>query len=750
MVLTKSQAALAKAENVAVLDIENVDITNVTQTQDEDSTQDDSSDDNDTSTVPDPPPTDSPTTQTVTLPTPTTTIAKIFADDDMDTQIKNAEEISEFLNSNRGKPDLNHLNTSTHKVPFLICVPDSHHEVRVVFGVGTGCGLGGLGKNPIDGHILALQGEHEEEVSVPTCLVLPKSILTWQDIPHPTNADFQTQLKSNLSTRFWFTKDKLQEPSFPTTAMIPIPSFLVYDAFHTDIDAAEVWQRITSLPEKDINNMKITFGNACRFLKATTVRVNKGLPTVQLEQKLFFQRPTQWTKKWQKTKVSTFLSNTSTTVPLPPVAQSAPLLPPTQFTNTEWSPENIIALLRQAQTKQSFHEEKKDDSPDTPDSLFGLSEYGLNRLLIQCGLSAQTKDDMSDMWKNLYHKKHQKSDKIALIRQQLQSTVMWKEARVHALHSLLNMVITRSFEGTAGPTSSLTSNASGLTIFAFPCMSELEIDSHNDYAEALDTATSTTVQDVTTTKTKASIPTTFDNMLKRIKRFANFVFAIFGNISPLFLQLEDIINDLDDYFPVARDQMTRQTMASILWIIHQQARHFSSGLMSGDNAILPQFINMCNFIRMRWAINDGSVPIQMYTETKKDSGPSNPKKKQPPLQPNPPDKRFKPNPNPNHNPDLDYTIIKRECYHPKLKQAMAPFANWPKKPMIRSLCRTARCSEYDLFPNQPKLCMKAQLYGQCYAHCNLDHEKISDEQADRIVKKLQPAFTNPHHVKVII
>ena len=81
---------------------------------------------------------------------------------------------------------------------------------------------------------------------------------------------------------------------------------------------------------------------------------------------------------------------------------------------------------------------------------------------------------------------------------------------------------------------------------------------------------------------------------------------------------------------------------------------------------------------------------------------------------------------------------------------MTPFANWPKKPMIRSLCRTARCSEYDLFPNQPKLCMKAQLYGQCYAYCNLDHNKISDEQADKIIQKLQPAISNPNQVKVII
>jgi hypothetical protein len=359
---------------------------------------------------------------------------------------------------------------------------------------------------------------------------------------------------------------------------------------------------------------------------------------------------------------------------------------------------------------------------------------------------------LSPMWKNLYHKKHQKSDKIAIVRQQIQSNVMWKEARVHSLHSLLNMVITRSFEGTAGPTSSLTANASGFTIFAFPCMSEIDVDSHNDYAEALDTATSTTVQDVTTTKTKASIPTSFDNMLKRIKRFANFTFAIFGNISPLFLQLEDIINDLDDYFPVARDQMTRQTMASILWIIHQQSRHFAAGLMTGDEAILPQFTNMCNFIRMKWAINDGSVPIQMYTESKKEQ--SDPKKKKALPQPFLPDKRYKPNPhqnpNPNHNPDLDYTIIKRKCYHPKIKQAMAAFSNWPKKPMIRSLCRTARCSEYDLFPNQPRLCMKAQLYGQCYVHCTLDHEKISDEQADKIIKKLQPALANPHNVKVII
>ena len=330
MVLTKSQAALARAENDENSDNEQDNNANVTQTQeDKDSDRNDSesSDDDETPPPPTPPPTPPPapppTLQTPTFPLATTTIAKSFAQDNNDTQIENAEEISKFLNTNRGKPDLNLLNAFTRKVPFLICVSDSPHEVRVVFGVGTGCGLDGLGTNPIEDKILALQGEHEEGVSVPTCITLPNLLLNWQKIPHPSNKDFQKQFTTSDHPRFWFTKDKLENPQFPTTAMVPIPSFLVYDGFHTDINAAEVWQRIMSLPETEIDKMKITFSNACRFLKATTVRVNKGLPTVQLEQKLFYQRPTKWTKKWQKSRLTHFLPPQNTAAPLPPIATTA-------------------------------------------------------------------------------------------------------------------------------------------------------------------------------------------------------------------------------------------------------------------------------------------------------------------------------------------------------------------------------------------------------------------------------------------
>ena len=528
--------------------------------------------------------------------------------------------------------------------------------------------------------------------------------------------------------------------------MVPFPSFLAYDGFEQDIDAMDLWERVQTLDESLKDLMTHCIGPINRFLKATTTKVLQGEPTLQQKTTAFINRPTLTTKQWTNHRIQAMFPSLKET---PPTQPSQP--PPPTPQEQQWTPATIAAMFQQFQ-RHTSHEEKKDEGETQPkDETLGLSTSAYKRLLVMMGLSDQQKDEISSMWLSMNEKNMQKYDKLALVRQTLNDNVFWREAKVQPIHQHLLMVVQRSFEGDAAPSASLTANAKGLTVFAFACLSDADVDSHNEWAEAIEAATTTTVRDLTTIKMKASTPTSFDDLLKRIKRFGNFLYAIFGCSCPLFMQLEDAVGDLEEYQDVARSSMTRQTMASMLWIIHLQARRFAAGLMMGPNALLPEFGNMCNHIKTKMPIQHGDVPQSLLTiQTPKHTGPANHRK-------NLHDSNHE---GPKENPtkkakveteDKDYwkVIYHDKTYHPKIKAAMAPFLSWYKLPMIKTLCSVSRCGVNDLFPTRPKICLKSQLWGKCYNHCTFEHALIEDKEATKVVTLLEKVIKDPKLAKVI-
>jgi hypothetical protein len=301
---------------------------------------------------------------------------------------------------------------------------------------------------------------------------------------------------------------------------------------------------------------------------------------------------------------------------------------------------------------------------------------------------------------------------------------------------LISMVIQRNFEGETSM-SSLLSAAKGLTPFAFPCMSEAQVDDFNELSQAISDATTTTISDVRATKFKATSPGTFEGLLKRLKRLGNFLFAIFGEGCPLLENLEACIIDLDDYNETARTNMTRRSIASILWIVHLQSRHFSAGLMIGHSALKAEFSHMCNCIKMKLPVEHGEVPTELYV-------PKTPDHAKPTNKPAAvPAKRQKLS---HENPQEPAPTIKRDCYHPKLQAAMKPFMASDKPVSLFKLTKAAGTRSFDLFPFNDKLCIKAQIWGQCPKDCKHQHLKITTEQAEAALKKLDKVIQNPNLV----
>jgi hypothetical protein len=273
-----------------------------------------------------------------------------------------------------------------------------------------------------------------------------------------------------------------------------------------------------------------------------------------------------------------------------------------------------------------------------------------------------------------------------------------------------------------------------------------QVDAHNEYEQALSMATATTMADVKANKIKATAPNMHAGLTKVIKRFDNLLFATFSKDSPLFIQIDGLVEDLENFEETAQANLSKQSIAGILWIIHLQSRHFSAGLMTGDQALLAEFQHMRNRIRMKLPIVHRDVPTELYLP------PSLPRKSSA-------SERFN-NESTNHDKDSKKSrpngstpnefTDRSDIFHPKLKAKLDPiYTMISTKPMIRHMCTKAGINQSQLFPNSDsKLCIKAQIHGRCYAQCRFKHTKISDAEAEGALLALKKVIDNPNLLKV--
>ena len=423
----------------------------------------------------------------------------------------------------------------------------------------------------------------------------------------------------------------------------------------------------------------------------------------------------------------------------------------TQFMNL------LKATKEGAATNKNEHttQQDEDKEEDNPAIKLNISDSAFARLLTMCGITQSCADELPEIWIQLAEKKATNSDKEATVRAALNNEVKWKEAKVHPLSSIVTMIIKRSFEGEHSM-STLASATKGLTPFAVPCMTNEAIDAYNTTVLAIRQATSTTVADIKATKQKATCPPTMDGLILVLKRFGNLLMVLFTEDCPLFLVIEEIIDDMELYEPTAKLNFSRQSIATTLWIIHLQARHFAAGRMTGNTAILGEFINLQNAIKTYTPIVHGNVPTELIHPTggikKRDindledlhvrgqeGGRSNKKARGT-------------TGGQTGSTGERLQFIDRECYHPRIKAKLAPiFAKFPtnKPPKIRTMCTKAGTEQKKLFPARgDNFCYKAQIHGNCSSTCAFIHEKVSEEEATHVIKVLKKIIDNPNLLKV--
>jgi hypothetical protein len=163
-----------------------------------------------------------------------------------------------------------------------------------------------------------------------------------------------------------------------------------------------------------------------------------------------------------------------------------------------------------------------------------------------------------------------------------------------------------------------------------------------------------------------------------------------------------------------------------------QSRHFSAGLMKGPAALKAEFSHMCNCIKMKLPVEHGEVPTELYIQKIQEH-------------PKPTNKNSKDDQAKRQKLDQpqEAPTIKRDCYHPKIETAMKPLVDSGKYISIYKLTKAAGTRSFDLFPSNDKLCIKAQIWGKCPSDCKHQHVKITQEQADTALKRLDKVISNP-------
>ena len=299
------------------------------------------------------------------------------------------------------------------------------------------------------------------------------------------------------------------------------------------------------------------------------------------------------------------------------------------------------------------------------------------------------------------------------------------------------MIRERNFSGDQS-ISSLVSAVKGLSPFAVPQFTQQQIDIHNEYALDLENATLKSREDVAANKLQCSLLLSFDQLIKQLKQFANLIYAIFGTYSPLLIAVQEVISELEEFNDTAISKVTRESIASILWIIMMQSRQFAAGQMAPSEPQIPAFQNMIQNLQMRHPVQHGDVPMELFVP---------PPPPRAPKRPNDETKRQEQEPawkKPKQDKPARPPLVQRpEIYNQKMKKAMAQFQQMRPRPSVMQLCRAVNTTATALFPGHPNVCVRGQLWGACDQGCKHQHIALPDNIIDSALDTLNKVIQNP-------
>ncbi len=519
-----------------------------------------------------------------------------------------ATDLRDFLNDPTS--NLRDLNGEPRIFTAIIMVPGKP-EVKVVYGfeLGTVARIGAI--SPIKDKVLAMYGDGGPTIGFPQVMVLEPTIRDPVQVKTPTEAFVQSELqKANQQVDQPVVKALNCTEEENVLILCPVPAYWVYDGFTKDLPAALVYERVL-----DCQHDSPMRSDALKFLRACLVSSHRQQDVKPyIPQDIYQRMAPQEARAWAVNKFNLLCP------PLPPpppigggalpgqpggVAALATAAGATGTTGAQVTLDaNTVALLVQGmsgQHRSATAEEKKDDGGSDPK----IGEIELRNMKRMCGLPADAQFESLPAWfQKLFEKNLTDEEKTIIVSNELEKRTFYDEAEIPIYPELLRTIIKRTWTAQdLGKRSAYANAAKGVTPFAMIDLSDNDVAEMYMTAADVSQATYVTSGEVTKLreKLKATVPASTDKLILKLKRYTNYLYALYTSRCPKYLRMRKIMTALLNLRESARARMSHDVRASILWIIHLQARKFAKGQMiAGDKEeCLFEFTNLLNVLQTK-------------------------------------------------------------------------------------------------------------------------------------------------------
>jgi hypothetical protein len=533
-----------------------------------------------------------------------------------------------------------------------------------------------------------------------------------------------------------------------------IPTYLVYDGFNKDLDAAEVYERVMDCQEaSDMRTHALAFLRSCMI---GGWRLNDAKPFIATDQFYGMLPPEArvWANQQCRTLFPTIMG-TSPAFPFPPAPTTpAPGTAPRQVTPPGSLPQGSPSYTLDASAIQQLimHASSanvipsQDEAKKSADATeFKVSDAEKARMRAMCGLDASAPDAAFPKWfRDLFAKNQDEKDRAHIISHAIERTFMYEDAEVPLYPSLVKMILTRKWTGNdLGRRPAYIHAAAGLSPFAMVDLSEDDVALMQQDYDDLTNASSVSPSEYRAARAKlvAKTPEDGDSFMLMLKRYVNFLFALFQGASPLYKLVKGIVDALREYSPNARSKLTVDVKSAILWIILLQARRFAQGKMIGETPCLGEFIHMSNLVKAKSyeMISHIEVPTDLLRPSKKRSGAAKTV-----------DTTNKTVTDADPFPKKGKATPQIQPYSQELKKIFDQPMKDANYPGINRICEYCAVSKEAIIPNMGRDdCIQYLLTGNCKygKQCKFHHKTATKAQVIGITAKLDRFLKDPSGIK---
>jgi hypothetical protein len=363
-----------------------------------------------------------------------------------------------------------------------------------------------------------------------------------------------------------------------------------------------------------------------------------------------------------------------------------------------------------------------------------------------CGLDPSAPDAAFPKWfRDLFAKNQDEKDRAHIVSNAIERTYMYEDAEVPLYPTLIKMILTRKWAGNdLGRRPAFIHAANGASPFAMVDLTEEDVALMQQDYDDLVNASSVSPSEYRAARAKlvAKTPEDGDGFMLMLKRYVNFLFALFGGASPLYKQIKGIVDAFREYSPNARSKLTLEVKSAILWIILLQARRFAQGKMTGETPCLGEFIHMTNLVKAKSCemISHIEVPTELLRPSKKRPGAAS----------------TTVDTNTTTGTDAEPLTKKGKAtrqtqpYSQELKKLFDQPMKDANYPGINRICEYCSVSKEALIPNLGKDdCIQYLLTGHCKygKQCKFHHRTATKAQVTGITAKLDRFLKDPSGIK---